>query len=452
MRLKAIFTITLFIAASKVSAQDMNWDIETCIDYAIANNIQIKQGGNTVEIRRLEREQAKFNYLPSLNANAGYNTSFGRSLDPTTYEFKDQNINNVNASTSLNTQIFAGMQKLHTLRRTEFDLLASMQDVERIKNEITLAVAAAYLHVLYNKEQIATSESQLESLQIQIDNTQKLVKAGSMALGSQLELEAQYAQEQYNLVNYQNELSNSLLTLTQLLELRNVPEFDVVIPNLDNFTADGLVSSVDDIYSMALGLPQIEVERFKLLSAEKDVSIAKSRFYPTLGFNANYGSSYSDARTRPMLDPNGQTYTASYPFFDQMGDNASTSLSFNLQIPIFNSLTVRRNVKIAHVNFMNQDLALTLAKDRLYKDIQQAYTDATGAINRYRSAESSVHSNQESFRYAEKKLNAGQSAPVDYTVAKSNLIVAQSAMIQAKYDYIFKIKILDFYRGVKITL
>ena len=440
------------MAASKVSAQEMKWDIETCIDYAIANNIQVKQGTNSVEISRLERQQAKFNYLPTLSAGAGYNNSFGRSLDPTTYEFKDRNINNVNASASLNTQLFAGMQKLHTLRRTEFDLLASMQNVERIKNEITLAVAAAYLQVLYNKEQITTSESQLEALQSQIENTKKLVEAGSLALGGVFELEAQYAQEQYNLVSYRNDLSNSMLTLTQLLELRNVSQFDVVIPDLDHFAAGEPASDVDAVYDIALELPQVELERLRLLSAEKDVLIAKARLYPTLNFNANYGSSYSDARTRPMLGPDGDTYTATYPFFDQMGDNASTSLSFNLQVPIFNGLTARRNVRMARVSLQNQDLALTLAKDRLYKEIQQAYTDATGALNRYRSAESSVRSNRESFRYAEKKLSAGQSAPVDYTVAKNNLIVAQSSMIQAKYDYIFRIKILDFYRGIKITL
>jgi len=454
MKVKYVIILALALLTARVTSQESyRWDIETCIDYAIANNIQVKQGINNMELSRLELQQAKFDYLPSLSASAGYNANFGRALDPTTYQYvNNQTVNNINGSVALGTQVFAGMLKLHTMKRNEFNLLASMQNVERIKNEIILAVAAAYLQVLYNKEQIATSQSQIESLNGQIEHTRILFQAGSVTMGNLLELEAQLSQEEYNLVSYRNDHTNAILTLTQLLELRDVPGFDIVKPNIDDIITQTPESDVDNIYRVALDLPQIKVEELRSESALKDVSIAKSRLYPTLNFNASYGSSYSDARQRPQFAPDGSTYYEKYPFFDQFGDNASSMIGLNMSIPIFNSLRARRNVSVAKTLLRNQDLALDLAKDRLYKEIQQAYTDATGALNRFRSAESSVRNTQEAFRYAEIRYNARESTSVDYNVAKNNLINAKSLKIQAKYEYVFKMKILDFYRGVKITL
>lgn len=457
MKIKTHLSLLLICSTATVQtlcAQSQEpWSIEQCIRHAIENNIQVKQSKTSVEASRLEREQAKLNYAPTLSASVGYNASFGRSLDQTTYQYiNNQTVNNVNASLSIGTQLFAGMQKLHQLKRSEFNLLASVQDVERIKNEITIAVAAAYLQVLYNKEQILTSQAQLSTIDEQIARTRKLVDAGSLPLGSLLELDAQLSAEKYNLVNYQNQLANSRLSLTQLLELRDTPYFDIVTPNISEIEADEPKAAVDDIYEKALSLPQIEVQRLKNLSAQRDVSIAKARMYPTLSFGANYGSSYSDARLRPIRDPDGQTSYSGYPFMAQFGDNASGALNFNLSIPIFNGLSARRGIKVARVNLRNSELSLDLAKDRLYKEIQQAYTDATGALNRYRSAKSSVVSNKESFRYAEQKFTAGATTSVDYNTAKNNLITAESMMIQAKYEYVFKVKILEFYYGIAITL
>lgn len=448
---KLIFLSLVTFLPTMVWAQ--NWDIEKCISYALDNNIQVKQATNTVDVNKLSKQQAKFNYLPSLSASVGYGASFGRSLDPTTYQFlENTSVNNVNGSLSLGTQLFAGMSKLHNLRKSDLNLMASIEDVAKIKNEITVAIAAAYLQILYNKEQVANSKNQLVTLGEQIVRTKKLVDAGSVALGAQLELEAQSAAEQYNLVSYENTLINSMLNLTQLLELRDVPAFDIAIPDVSAIVQTPISASVDQVNQAAQILPQIKGAELRLRAAEVDVKLAQARYYPTLSLSANYGSSFSDTRMRPQLDATGTTTYGKYPFFDQFGDNASAGVSLSLQVPIFSGLTTRRNVRIARLNTINSDYALQLTKDKLYKEIQQAYTDATGALNRYRSAESSVKSSVESFHYAEQKFAAGATNSVDYTTAKNNLLNAQSMMIQAKYEYVFRVKLLDFYKGVPITL
>lgn len=449
--------VALLLAAAPAFARaDEAWDIERCIRHAVEHNIQVKQGLNTVETSRIDNAQAKLNYLPNLNAGLGYNASFGRSLDPTTYNYvSGKTVQNASGNLSLSTTVFAGMQKMHTLRRAEFSLMASVQDVERIKNEITISVAAAYLQVLYNKEQVAVSEAQIATLQSQIERTSKLVEAGSLPIGNRLELEAQLASEQYNLVNYRNQQVNALLTLTQLLELREVPGFEVAVPDSAVLAAamEGHdLRSVGEIYGVALDLPRIEVTKLQRKMAEQDVSLAKARYYPSLSFGASYGSSWSDARLKPQLGTDGTPYYTNYPFFDQLGDNASSALQFSMSIPIFGGLNTRNNVRKTKVALRNADLGVKLAEDRLYKEIQQAWTDARGALERYHSAQSSVISNSESFRNTEQKFNAGAATAVDYNVAKNNLLAAQSLMIQARYDYIFKMKILDFYRGVEITL
>lgn len=266
------------------------WDIAQCIRHAVEHNLQVRQGWNLVEGARVDHLQTKLNYLPNLNAGIGYNASFGRSLDPTTYNYvSGQTVQNASGSLSLSTNLFAGMQKLHNLRRAEFSLAASVQEVERIKDEITIAVAAAYLQVLYNREQVAVSENRVAILERQIERTTQLVEAGSLPIGNRLELEAQLAAEQYNLVNYRNQRVNSVLTLTQLLELRDVPDFEVAVPDSAVLAAemDGQqLREVGEIYGMALKLPRIEVVKWQRKMAEQDVALARARYYPSLSFGA----------------------------------------------------------------------------------------------------------------------------------------------------------------------
>lgn len=452
MKRVLLFTF-LLCGVSAVGAEP--WSLERCIEHAEQHNIQVRQGATDVRLSELSVQQSKWDYSPSLGANASYSANFGRSLDPTTYNFvNNQSVNNVNGSVSLSTQLFGGMRKLHTLKQAEFNLRASVQDVEKIKNEVTLSVAAAYLQILYNREQIINSESQIATLDDQVTRTRKLVDAGSSPMGALLDLESQRASEQYNLVSYRNTYDLAVLTLTQLLELRGAgaDDFAVEVPVLDDLKKIDSHSTLDDIYSLALSLPQIEAAKLRLDAADRGVDLARSRYYPTLDAGAQFGSSFSDARQKPQLGADGQTYYDKYPFFDQLGDNSSSAIQISLNIPIFSGLTTRRNVGVAKVRKLQSQLALALTEDQLYKEIGQALSDASGALERFRAAESSVAAAMESFAYATTKFSAGATNSVDYNTAKNNLIAAESMRTQAKYEYIFKTKILDFYKGIPIKL
>ncbi|MEG2036008.1 MAG: TolC family protein [Mucinivorans sp.] len=453
--MKRFFAIALSLVPLVAwTQQSPKWDIEQCINYAIDNNIQVKQAVVSQQISELSVQQSKFDYIPTLGGQMGYNANFGRALDPTTYEYTSgKTVNNVNAGVSLSTTLFAGMQKMHRLERAKLNLLSSIQDAERIKNDITINITASYLQALYNKEQIKTCLSQIELLQEQLSRTKQLVDAGSMALGALLELEAQKASESYNLVNYRNQLSTSLLSLKQLLELRGVPDFDIVEPQMGHLGfQDMAISDVEWVYEQGQSLPQIQYAKLRQEVAQADLSIAKASMYPTLTASANYGSSFSDARQKPIMGPDGKTSYINYPFFGQLGDNASAAIGVQLNIPMFNGLTAQRNIRVAKLNRLNAELGVTLAQDKLYQDVQKAYTDATGARERFVSASSSVSSAELSFQYAEQKFSAGATTSVEYNQAKNNLIAAQSMKIQAKYEYVFKIKLLDFYAGRHITL
>ncbi|MEG1413630.1 MAG: TolC family protein [Mucinivorans sp.] len=449
-----LFLIALLLVSFDSLAQTKEvWGLEKCIEYAVANNLQVKQSEKNIELQKLNVAQSKFNYIPSLGASAGYNANFGRSLDQTTYKFiEGQTVNNFNAGIQLSTQVFAGMAKLHTLKRTELDLLASIEQTEGIKNDIMLAVSAAYLQILYNKEQISNSENQVELLSSQIERTRRLVDAGSLARGALLDLLSQQAAEEYNTVTYRNAHTISMLTLTQLLELRDTSFFDIEIPQLDLLKVTAQEKTVDEIFELASDLPQIKRARLESQAADHSVSLAKAKMYPTLNFSASYGSSFSDARQRPMLGEDGTPYYEKYPFVNQIGDNASAAVGLSLNVPIFYGLTAERGIKIAKIQKRQSEISLLQSSDKLYKEIAQAWADASSAMDRYTSAEASVRASLEAFSYAESRFSTGASNVVDYNQAKNNLITAQSMATQAKWEYIFKTKILDFYAGIPIKL
>lgn len=432
-------------------AHAQQWTLESCIRYAIENNIQVKQSAIDIENSKIGVTQSKLDYIPSLGASVAHSINFGRSLDPTTYNFiNNQTVNTLNGGVSLQTIAFAGMTKLHNLAKSKLNLQAYVAQNEKLKNDIALSVTAAFLQVLYTAEQVSNSQSQIELLTSQLAQTIKLVDAGSLPLGSRLELESQLAQENYNLTSYVNQSDLSILDLKQLLEIRDMPNFEIITPDLTELKTNP-VADLESTYQKALSLPEIEYAKLSRDIAKEDVSLAKANFYPTLSMGANYGSTWSDARTKPQLTPDGviQTY---YPFFSQLGDNASSSIQLSLNIPIFNSLKTQNNLKVAKWNRQKSELSIVNAENKLYKEIQQARADAIAAQQKYVSATASVTSSQKSFEYAQQKFSAGATTSVDYNTAKNNLIIATSAQTQAKYEFILKSKVLDFYNGIPITL
>jgi len=281
----------------------------------------------------------------------------------------------------------------------------------------------------------------------QVNRTGKLVEAGSLARGSLLEIQSQAAFEELNMVSAENNLNLSYLDLIQTLDLDSIGDFEIVIPEFENIVRDPIIVTVGSVYNDALNaMPQIRGAEFELKSAYESLSIAQGARSPTITFNANWNTGYSDVVTNP-LDPLGD-----YPFWDQLGDNSRTGLSLGLNIPIFNNWYVNTNISNSKLNVNNYKLQLETTKNNLYKAIQQSHADAVAARKRYLATEEALVSMEESFKYTEERFEVGLVNTVDYNTEKNRLTETQSDLLKAKYDYIFKMKILDFYRGIPITL
>lgn len=465
MRNLIIVLISLF--AQQLSSQ--TWDLEECINYALEHNIQVKQQELNTQVSENSNKQTRMDLLPNLNANLSRSYSFGRSVDPYTNQFNQANAVNDNYGINSSVTLFNGFQKLNSIKQTKLDMLASLQDLEKIKNDISLNVASSFLTILFNQELLKIAQDQTDVTEKQVERTRSLVEAGSLAKGDLLQLESQYASEELNIINAQNQLDISYLTLTQLLELDSVENFNITKPNTDNITYSPL-PIVSEVITLSENLPQIKSAEYRLSSSEKSLSIKKGMRSPSLSLSLGYNTGYSDQRqvidqtsmgsyesgyTAAMVPVYTYQPTNTYitkPFNDQIDDNRSASLGFQLAIPIFNNWQVNTSISNAKISVLNSRYSLELEKNNLEKEIKQQYTEAIAAKKKYTATEKALEANKEAFKYTKEKFDVGLENSVDFNIQKNKLIKAESDLLQAKYDYIFKLKILDFYMGKPLTL
>jgi outer membrane protein len=436
-------------------AQDKVWTLQECIQYAIDNNIQIKQQALQTMYQENALEQSKLNLLPTLSGQASHDYSFNRTLDQTTYQYVDQNgqSNRFYLGGSLN--LFSGLQNYNTIRRNKYQLMASEQDLQRIKDNISLNIALAYLQILLNSELVTTTDNQLQITRQQIEKTKKMFEAGSIAKGNLLQIEAQAASEELQLINLQNQLDISYLTLTQMLELESPEGFQIVAPQIFLDTTTVITGDIDDIFAQAQGLrPEIKSAELTLNASEIDLKIAQGARSPRLSMSHSVSTMYSNIRQKFLeFDPvTSLPVYGDYPFSEQFNDNLNYGIGFTLNVPILNGWQVNKNIANSKISIDNYRYALEGEKKNLYKSIQQAYADAVAALKKYSASIKAVASMEESFRYTEQKFNVGMVTPVDYNAAKTQLLNAQSDMSQAKYEFIFKTKVLDFYKGLPLNL
>lgn len=474
---KSIFLVFLALTSFfQISAQKPSsglWSLDDCINYAMENNIQIKQTVLNTQYNENLLKQSKLGQIPNLNGNLGYNFSWGRALDETTYRYTDNSqINSINVGISTSVNLFNGLQVRNTIQQNELNLLESYADVEKIKNDISLNIAAAYLTILFNKELLAVTQSQLEITEQQVSRTRKMVDAGKLAEGSFLEIQAQYAAEELNLVNAENQLAISLLNLQQTLDLPVDTAFDVFIPVLEDPDENPIVMSAMEVYRIAEEeMPQIKGAQYSLESSEKQLSVAKGGRSPQLYVSGSFNSGYSDIRKQISYGelvsypigitddginvnsyPSESLVSGAYPFFNQLKDNQAGAVGLGLSIPIFNGWRVNTSIANARIALESSQLELQSRKLMLYASIQQAHADAFAALKKFRASEQALVSMEESFKYTEKKFEVGLVNTVDYNTSKNQLTSTQSDLLQAKYDFIFRVKILNFYRGEPITL
>ncbi len=453
MKKKIVFLLPLFtflFFGLQVTAQK-EWSLEKCINYAFENNLQIKQSRLSAKSSKENLLQSKLNFLPSFNANVSQNTGWGRSIDMATYRYTNKRSSQAYGSVSANLTLFNGLQNVNNLRQKQFEYLAKKYNSDKIKDNIALNIAAAYLQILFNIEQEHNAKRQVEISEKQIARTKKQVEAGTIAKGNLLDIEAQGANDKVNLVNAQNKLMLAYLDLMQLLDIKGNTAFDIEKPNLIIAQKPNLLP-VQSIYSHALGImPEIKSAQYTVKAADRALALARGRRSPTLSLSSSYGNNYSD-QIRVSNNPLDPGFNQTKPFWDQLRDNRNVTLGFRLSIPILNGFQVSTNIKQSKISLENANLNLKIEKNNLRKNIEQAYADALAAYQTYIAREKSVISLTESFKYAQEKFNVGMLSSTDYDVAKVKLFNAESDIIAAKYDYIFKTKILDFYLGRSLSL
>lgn len=448
MRSIRIFAALLLVILvhGQVAAQEP-WTLTGCISYAFENNIRLKQQSLAVDVAKNNLDQSKIKLLPSLNSGVSQSFRFGRSVDPLTYQFTTENSTGANVYASADLELFKGLQNLNTIQKNQIDLKKNLKDLDKAKNDLALNIARMYLQILFNEELHDITVQQLNITKQQVERTRILVDAGSLPKGDYLEIQAQLANEELNEVNSRNQLTMSYLDLAQLLDLKNPENFRVQRPTFESFKVIDNLGSADEVYQSAVQtLPQVKSSELDLQSLEKDLLIARGRQSPSLSMSSSYGTGYSD-RLKDLLDP-----TRIMALKKQLDFTSQTSLGFSLNIPIFNGWNTRTGIRNARISVENGKYQLDIVRNQLLKEIQQAFADATASLERFKASTKSVSALEEAFRYAEQKFNVGMLTSLDYNVAKNNLTKARSELLQAKYNYIFNTRILDFYRGIPIDL
>ncbi|MCD7938504.1 MAG: TolC family protein [Tannerellaceae bacterium] len=438
--------ITFLMAGMHISAQEKVWTLQECILYAIDNNIQLKQLELEQENRQIALNTSKSRWLPNLNASVGQDFGFGRSLTiDNTYVNQSSASSSFGISTGM--PIFDGFDIKNSIAAGKLDLMASIESLKKAQEDLAMNVTSAYLQILYYKEIENIAELQVALTGEQTIRTESLVNSGKVPLSQLYDMRAQLANDEVTLSEARNNVKLALLDLVQLLELeRDGAGFDIITPDTEDAigTYLGSILPPDQIFDQAVTFkPQIREQEYLLQSQEKNLLIAKAGYYPKLNLSASYYNSYYHSYSSGANN---------ISFKDQLSNNGREGIGLSLSIPMFNRFQVRNNVRSAKVGILSRQLEMDNTKKTLYKEIQQAYYNATASQEKLLASEKSVEANEEAFKYAEERYNAGKSTAYEFNEAKTKLAQSLSEQAQAKFNFIFRAKILDFYSGNPISL
>jgi outer membrane protein len=477
MKIKSLTIIFVLFLLNSISsnAQDVpksmeSMTLEACIDYALKNNIQVKQSELNTEVSEITLTQSQANLLPELNANASHSYNYGRTIDRFTNEFATQEVLSQNFSLSSDVVLFGGLQNINTIKQNRYTYLANKYNIDKIKNDVSLNIASAYMQILYAMEAVTNARNQMGITSALEKRAKILVDAGSSSKGTLLDVQAQLASEELNLTTAQNQLDIAYLSLAQLLNLSQTEGFSIVKPDLNMGNETLLTVTANQIYTTAVtNLPEIKSAEYNVKSSEKAIDVAWGGLSPRLVFSGGYGTGYSGLSQKLLTPPAFQGFapdgsvtstgelvysptfsnptTEKIPFGEQYKDNVNKSFGFFLTIPIFNRFQVKATIDKAQIQKLNAELSVESTKLQVQKNIQQAYADANAGLKKYNSSLKAVDATRESFKYTEQKFNVGMINTNDYSDSKNKLIKAESDLLQAKYEYIFKSKVLDFYQG-----
>ena len=443
-----LFSLTLATTSAVAQEQTAPWSLEACIDYAYANNIQLKQKVEEQEARKVELHTSKHSWLPAVNANMGQSFQFGRSTSKSGV-IVDQNASNTTFNINLDMPIFDGVKIPNDIAARKLDLQAAIESLNKAKEDLAINIASYYLQVLYNKELQRVAQLQVDLDKEQVAKTEAMVDAGKVPLSQLYDIKAQLAKDEVTLTEAANNVELALLDLAQSLELeRSDRSFDIVTPQITDAVAENMSSILppETIFDQAVTFkPQIKEQEYLLESQKRMLKVAQAGYYPKLNFGASYSNGYYHTSM-------GGEFADTRSFGDQLKQNGQKIVGFSLSIPLFNRFQVRNSVRSARIGINNQQLMLENSKKTLYKEIQQAYYNATAAQEKYQASDKSVAASKEAFDYAQVRYAAGKSTVFEFNEAKTKYAQSLAEQAQAKYDFIFRAKILDFYRGTPLKL
>ena len=442
--------VFILLFSLSIQAQTKKWTLEECVKYAIDNNISIKQTELDTKTADIDKKGAIGNFIPSLNSNASHSWNIGLNQDPTTGLLRNQTTQYSSFGAGLGVDIYKGMQNQNTLRRANLSIIAAKYQLTKMQEDVALNVANAFLQVLFNKENLKVQQDQLAINEKQLTRSEELVKAGSVPRGDLLDIKATVASDNQKVIAAENSLLISKLSLAQLLQLKEFYDFDVTDETTAKDENNILSQTPIAIYEKAKEeRTELKIAKTNLEIAEKNVAIAKGGFQPTLqGFyNFNTRISYADTYTTQ----NGAIVSQpAAPFGKQFTDNRGQAFGAQLSIPIFNGFSVRNNVERSKVSLEKSKIAVEQEELTLQRNVYTAFTDAKGGLNAYESSLSALDARQEAYNYAKEKYAVGMMNSFDFNQSQTLLSAAQSEVLRTKYDYIFKIKILEFYFGIPI--
>ena len=445
-----ISLVVIFFIGLSTQAQSKKWTLEECVNYALENNISIKQSELDTQIASVDKKTAIGNFLPSINVTTNHSWNIGLNQDITTGLLRNQTTQFTSSGANVGIDIYKGLQNQNNLRRANLAVIASKYQLLKMQEDIALNVANAFLQVLFNKENLKVQQEQLAINEKQLNRSVELVNAGSIPRGDVLDIKATLALNRQNVVAAENALLISKLSLAQLLQIKDFENFDVIdaIRVTDEIAV--LSQSPSAIVEKAKeSRTDLKIAQTNLEIAQQNLAIAKGAFQPTVqgfyGFNTRI--SYADVAA---ISGGALVTKPANPFWTQFGDNKGQSFGAQLSIPIFNGFSAKNNVERSKVNLEKSKIALEQQNLDLQRTVYAAFTDAKGALNANESAISTLEARQEAYNYAKEKYAVGMMNSFDYNQAQTLLINAQSEVLRTKYDSIFKIKILEFYFGIPI--
>ena len=437
--MKVLSTLSCFFIFISIQAQQI-WSLEDCIDYALKNNISLKQSELNIELNKNEYFQSKMELLPSVNISNSFNNNRGRYINPFTNEFDEEVSSSLNLSYNSNFSLFSGFKNINQIKKAANESLKSIYDLESAQNDLISSIALSYLQILFNEELYQTSNSQLDLTKNQENRIKTLVEAGSMAQGELLNIQSQLALEEQQLIQAENQLNLSKLQLAQLLELNqyenlNVLKLDIKVPIFK------IQNNINTDYAIALNTQSsIKSSELQINSAIYDLKIAKANYLPNLSIGHRISTLY--------LDNVDDMFT----FNEQLENNQQSAIYLSLNIPIFNKWSVRNSVAQSKIQIENSQLNAQQAKNQLRKNMEQAYADQLAAYKKYQATQKAVIAFKESFTYINERYELGMVNSYEFNESKNKLITAESDELRAKYDLIFKVKLYEFYTSLKFEL